>query len=125
MALTHQDALRNTLCSTVTGRVDAGSANPKGRVVFFDALNNPVAIIGLSLPAFQAPIAGIAMANTTTPDTTPVAGATPVRYEVQDRDGVWIFRDAVGPSASLGAPGTPIPAGAPAVLTNLFYRAPL
>ena len=125
MALTHQDDLRNTLCATTCARVDSGSVNPAGRVVFFDAANNICINIGLANPAFQTPLAGIAMANPMVNDLAPVAGAIPVRYEVQNRDGVWCFRDAVGPGTSVGFPGIPIPVGAAARLSNFFYRTPL
>jgi len=123
MVSNHADALRNSIAALVTGKVDLG-AGANGTLVLIDASGNTVATCAFQKPAFQTPIAGVAMANTIARDVAPVVGATPVRYEVRDCDGIFVWRGAMGPGQDLGDTGLPIAANTPVNIQNFFYRAP-
>ena len=123
MVSSHADALRNLIAALVTGQVDLGTG-ANGTLVMIDANGTTVSTLNLSKPAFQAPIAGVAMANTIAKDPSPVVGLIPVRYEVRDCNGVFVWRGAMGPGSDLGDTGLPVAMLTPMLVDNFFYRAP-
>jgi len=125
MSISHNDAVRNALCADVIARIDAGTAYASGRLVLFDASNNAVATCTFAKPAFQAPVSGFAMANPIAQDPSFVVNATPVRFEAQDCNGLWVFRGTCGINGDLADIGTPFEAGKPVRIDNFFYRSAL
>lgn len=123
MAMTHTNNARNAIANAVCALVNQGGQNASGQLVIFDAQNNVLAVLPLSNPAFGNAVDGTATANAVTSDPNPTVGGVPYRYEVQDCGGNWVFRGSCGPSGDLGFP-SPIPSGAPAQCSGLFYQAP-
>jgi len=125
MALTHTVSLRNAIANLVAQSVDAGSVNPNGRLVIFDAGNNVISTYQLQNPSFGAAVNGTIIANAPQNDLAPVAGRDPARFEVQDCNGAWVFRGSCGPSGDLGSPFGPIISTQTGTCTELVYNAPL
>lgn len=115
---------RNAVAAVVTGLVDQGTTFPTGRLVIFDVNNVVLSTQLLANPSFQAPVGGVAQANTIAPDPTPLVGGVPSRFECQDRNGAWVFRGTVGPTGDLGTPAGAIPPGTPASTSQFAYQAP-
>lgn len=124
MAVSHSTAARNAMANALVALVDQGATNPTGQLVIFDANSNVIATLPLSNPAFAAAVNGTCAANAITNDANPVVGAVPYRYEVQDRNGNWVFRGSCAPAGGLGVNSPAVPAAAPATVTGFFYQAP-
>lgn len=124
MSLAHNSNLRNALANLVVQAVDAGAAHSSGRLVIFDASNNVISTMTMQNPSFAAAVLGSCIANALTNDPAPVAGGIPARFEVQDRDGNWVFRGSCAPTGDLGAPSGPILGSQLGSCSGLAYNAP-
>ena len=59
---THLVAVRNDIANFVVDKLDAGSGNPNGQLIFCTGGSDEVATLELANPAFGAAAAGVAIA---------------------------------------------------------------
>ena len=124
MAVQHSIAARNAVANAVVALVDQGSAYATGRLVIFDQGNNVISTLPLLLPSFAAAVNGTCALTGITNDANPVAGAIPYRYEIQNRNGNFVFRGSCAPTGDMGVNGDAVPPASPATVTGFFYQAP-
>lgn len=86
-------------CDAVVDRVDLGSANASGRIVFRTAGGTAAATLVMSNPAFGAATSAapsVATANSITADSSATGNASPVTYAtIEDRDAAEVWRVTV------------------------------
>ncbi|HFD14697.1 MAG TPA: hypothetical protein ENJ38_00135 [Rhodospirillales bacterium] len=122
MAITHDTALRNSLCSTVSSRVDTGAGTAKMRVM--DSGNVVLVEFSLPNPSFAAPSNGSMTLNGTPISATAVATGTAAKFDIVDRDGNFVLDGTVGTSnADAIIDNTSISSGQTVNLNSLTYTA--
>lgn len=122
--VTHRAAVRDFIAAYVCNLVDQGTLYPTGRIVVFADDDTVLSIRNLTKPAFTTPLAGTSY--TTAPvenDNAVVTGRVPVRFEVQDCDGQWVWRGTIGPSGAWTDIGLPL-GPEPLAYAGISYSAP-
>ena len=125
MSITHRASLRDELCDAVVDKLDLGSTFSNARIVLFDDADVPCTTWQLPYPAMLDSSGGISYpAAAIADDNSPVLGKVPVRFEVQDRDGAWVWKGTVGASGAdwLDAGG---PIAGPMRCQGFYYRVAL
>lgn len=100
-------AARNAMLLGLTGLLDAGTG--AGSISGYDGTQpagpdtavssqNLLCVLGLSEPAFEAPVGGTTAADTITPDNSADASGTCTWMRWADGDGVAVFDTSVGTS---------------------------
>ena len=99
MAVTHPVAVRNSIADLVVDKLDLGTTNANGRLVFDTSGDVEVATLNFSNPAFGAASAGVATASAITEDSSATGGTT-TKCKLTDRDNVTIVQGSVGSTGS-------------------------
>lgn len=121
---THSTAVRNDMANLVVDKLDLGSGNAEGTLVFLTAGDAEVASLPLSNPAYGNSAAGVTTANAITSDTN-ATGGTITKYNLVDRDDVIIVTGDVSTSgADINLSSVVIGAGDTVSMTSLTYTAP-
>jgi hypothetical protein len=111
------------MCDLVVDRIDLGTTNPNGRLVFQTSGSVAVATLNFSNPAFGAAAAGAATANSITSDTN-AAGGTTTKFEIRDRDNTAIILGSVGTSGSdINLSSVNVGAGDTVSVSSMTYTA--
>ena len=123
MALTHQNAAKNAAIDAITALINVGGA---GTLVFATGADVEVATLTFNATAFGAAAAGVATANTITPDSSATGNASAVdKFIVKSGAGTEIFRGSVGTAgADINLSTTTIDAGDTVSLSTLTYTGP-
>lgn len=128
MSLIHITAVRNEIVDLVVDKLDEGTTNTYGRLVFKTSGGDVLSTHDLSDPAFAAAASGAAVANAIA-NATASASGTVAKFELQDKDETKIVEGtvtAVGGGGDLEAAGTSlaITSGDTVEVSALTYNGP-
>jgi hypothetical protein len=125
MSVTHSTATRTALADTAVDRLDLGSANAAGHLVFKTTGGSVLATLILSNPAFGSASAGTATASAITSDTNAAGTGTATKFELQDRDAVAVILGSVGNGSGgdINLSSNVITAGDTVSMSSLTYSA--
>jgi hypothetical protein len=125
MAIAHDGAIRTEMADLVVDKVDVGTTNAAGQLVFETSGSAEVATIVLSNPAFGAASNGSATLLSTTDDTD-ATGGTVSQFKIVDRDSNVVLTGtvtAIGQGGDIEISSTTIGAGSTVSVTSLTYHA--
>jgi hypothetical protein len=128
VAITHVDAIRNTVADVVVDAIDVGSADANGdmQIATSSGFTTILSTVQFSNPAFGDATGGIATANAIAADTSAANTGTPTYFRVRDRDNAEIFRGTVtltGGGGDMQLSSTNIVAGDTVTITSMTYTA--
>ena len=92
---------QNAACNAIVGLVDAGTANPAGRLLIYNDSSTVLAWLPFGNPAFQDSTDGTSVSNPLT-DSTALADGTASWFGVFDRDSTRIWRGSVVQTGHVG-----------------------
>ena len=121
---THPVAVINGAVDSIVDRLDVGTTNATGQLIFRTAANAEVATLNFSNPAFGAAAARVATAAAIADDTS-ATGGTIDHATWEDRDNNEVIRSTVGTSgAEINLSSLSITAGDTVRITSLTYTGP-
>jgi len=125
MSVVHQTPVRNSINSTVLGKLDTG-AGGAGKLVMQTSGAVAVATLTLSATSFGAASSGTSTANAIASDTN-AAGGTIAKASFQDHTGLEIFNcsvTATGGGGDITLNSVVVSSGQTVSITSLTYSAP-
>ena len=96
MALVHSTAARNAMADAAVDRLDLGTTNASGRLIFKTAGDSVLATLPMSNPAFGSASSGTATASAITNDTNAAGTGTATKFDLVNRDGTVVISGTVG-----------------------------
>lgn len=125
MAISHEVTIRNALADLIDDRINSGTINLGGQIVFQTSGNVEVATVTFSNPAFGAASNGVITANPITADTSATGGVT-TNFKATDRNGNTVLTGSVtasGGGGDIELSSTTIGAGDTVTVTSFTYEA--
>lgn len=125
MAVTHETTLRNEIADLVVDKLDAGTTDANGDLVFVTSADAEVATLGFGSPAFGDAASGVATANAISDDTDATGGAI-AKAEMHDRDNtarVFCSVGATGSGEDIELSSVDVNAGDTVTMSSLTYTA--
>lgn len=126
MALTHTTATRNAMVNTVVDRIDLGTTDANGDLVYWTSGDAEVCVAAFANPAFGDGSGGVGTANAIG-DATSAGGGTIAKCMVRDRDNTEHLRGSVtatGGGGDIEITSVVIAATEVVRTTSLTYTAP-
>jgi hypothetical protein len=127
MAITHEIATRNGICTAVATDIDTGGGGALLKI-YTAGFATLLATLTLSDPSFGSPSWGSMTANSITPDTNAAATGAAAKFRIYRSDGTTlIFTGDVGIAGSgfdLILSSTAIVSGATVAVVSFTYTAP-
>ena len=123
---THPVVIRNGISDYVVDKIDIGSTDATGDLVFLTAGDVEVATLAMTNPAFGAAASGVATAATITNDPS-ATGGTIAKFKIQDRDNTTVVEGScslIGGGGEMELTSLVIVAAEEVSISSLTYTAP-